>query len=112
MIVGIAHMKLVQQIGFYLEIETRYMPYVNDKARRELVFRFETRLPSSPGELNYCLTEVINDYLYEFETKGIPFNYQLINDVLGALEGAKLEFYRRKVVPYEDQKITENGDVY
>jgi len=33
-------------------------------------------------------------------------------DVLGALEGAKQEFYRRKVVQYEENKIAENGDVY
>jgi hypothetical protein len=39
-------------------------------------------------------------------------SYRTINDVLGALEGAKLEFYRRVAAPYEDQKIQENGDVY
>ena len=39
-------------------------------------------------------------------------NYQTCNDVMGALEGAKAEFYRRVVGPYEDQKIEENGDVY
>jgi len=32
--------------------------------------------------------------------------------VIGALEACKLEFYRRAVVPYEDKKIKENGDVY
>jgi len=31
---------------------------------------------------------------------------------MGALEGAKLEFYRRVVVPYEEKKMKENGDVY
>ena len=30
----------------------------------------------------------------------------------GALECAKLEFYRRVVSKYEDQKILDNGDVY
>lgn len=30
----------------------------------------------------------------------------------GAIECAKLEFVRRVVSPYEDQKILENGDVY
>jgi hypothetical protein len=43
---------------------------------------------------------------------GTDYNYQRLNDALGALEGAKLEFYRRVVVPYEDWKMTENGDVY
>jgi hypothetical protein len=39
-------------------------------------------------------------------------SYQTINDIVGALEGAKLEFYRRVAVPYEDKKIIENGDVF
>jgi len=38
--------------------------------------------------------------------------YQTINDVIGALEGAKMEFYRRVAVPYEEGKIILNGDVY
>ena len=32
--------------------------------------------------------------------------------ILGAVECAKLELYRRAVVPYEKKKIKENGDVY
>ena len=39
-------------------------------------------------------------------------SYATINDIIGALEGAKMEFYRRVVAPYEDEKIKENGDVY
>lgn len=30
----------------------------------------------------------------------------------GALAGAKLEFYRRVAVPYENAKMAEHGDVY
>lgn len=59
------------------------------------------------GELNYQITKLIFEYF-----KGNGGRYQQINDILGALEGAKLEFYRRIVAPYEDKKITENGDVY
>jgi hypothetical protein len=39
-------------------------------------------------------------------------NYQRFNDVLGALEGAKLEMARRKLYEYENIKIAENGDCY
>lgn len=39
-------------------------------------------------------------------------SYQTYNDMLGALECAKLELYRRKISPYEDTKIELNGDVY
>jgi len=34
-----------------------------------------------------------------------------MNDAIGALEGAKLELYRRVISKYEDKKIMENGDV-
>jgi hypothetical protein len=57
--------------------------------------------------LNWKFTLLIVAYM-----KSQGLSYQAINDVLGALEGAKQEFYRRVVVPYEDQKILDNGDVY
>ncbi len=39
-------------------------------------------------------------------------SYDDINDVVGALECAKLEFYRRKAGPFSDQEAFVNGDVY
>lgn len=63
--------------------------------------------PNNAGELNYTLTKVCQDYFYYRGAR-----YQQINDILGALEGCKLEFYRRLVAPYENTKIKENGDVY
>jgi hypothetical protein len=76
------------------------MPYIKQ------VDRTADLIPSNPGELNFVLTRIVFDYWKE---RG---NYQAINDVLGALEGAKLEFYRRVAAPYEDTKIVQNGDVY
>lgn len=80
------------------------MPYIT-KDRREAI-----RLgyaPQNPGELNYILTKAIVQYL---QTKGE--SYQTFNDIVGALENAKLELQRRKIAPYEDKKIEQNGDVY
>jgi hypothetical protein len=90
------------------------MPYIKPEARELLVQRFGDKeveigmvaVPDTPGELNFCITELIRCY---FNHKP---DYQSINDIVGALEGAKLEFYRRVAAPYEDQKIKENGDVY
>jgi len=59
------------------------------------------------GELNYEFTRVITQYLYKKRE-----SYQTYNDIMGALEGAKLELYRRMIAPYEDNKMEENGDVY
>lgn len=58
------------------------------------------------GELNYVITVICQNYIKQ---KGL--RYQNINDVVGALEGAKLELYRRVASKYEDAKIEENGDV-
>ena len=60
----------------------------------------------SVGGLNYILTTTC---LYYLKTKGE--SYQTYNDIIGALECCKLELYRRKISPYEDIKIKENGDV-
>ncbi len=80
------------------------MPYI-DKMRRVKLLEFKEP-PQNAGELNFLITNLINNYI---SFKGEK--YQHYNDVIGALEGAKLEIYRRHVAPYEDEKIKENGDV-
>lgn len=80
------------------------MPYIPESQRDQIV---TTGAYESPGKLNYLFTVLIQEYI-----ACNKLSYQSINDILGALEGAKLEFYRRVVVPYEDEKIKENGDVY
>jgi len=81
------------------------MPYIKQDDRLELDTLM--RFPKTAGELNYEITRMIKFYL---EERGR--NYQNMNDIIGALEGAKMEFYARIVRPYEDEKIEENGDVY
>ena len=80
------------------------MPYILRSRRVKLDGNRD--LPRNAGELNYVITNIISEY---YQQEG---GYSSINDVLGALEGAKLEFYRRVAAPYEDTKIQENGDVY
>lgn len=84
------------------------MPYVKQE-RREDLRAFVQEYADTPGELNYQLTLLLVDYWTRFP---VEQNYQRLNDIIGALEGAKLEFYRRIAAPYEDKKIVENGDVY
>ncbi len=66
----------------------------------------EGMLPRDVGELNYAITSLILDFLPKAP------RYADYNAVLGALEAAKLEFYRRAAAPYENQKAFDNGDVY
>jgi hypothetical protein len=77
------------------------MPYISQTARKYM------DKPDTAGEVNYKITRIVDEYL---ERKGLM--YQHINDMIGALEGAKLELYRRVAAPYEDQKMKENGEVY
>lgn len=80
------------------------MPYVPQKRRNALR---EEGKANDAGELNYQITRLLVNYTQQHTLK-----YKTINDVMGALEGAKAEYYRRVAAPYEDEKIIENGDVY
>lgn len=80
------------------------MPYIEQSRRVDLRCG---AVPQDAGELNYAITKLVLLYM-----GSAPVKYQRINDVVGALEGAKLEFYRRYVAAYEDVKIEANGDVY
>ncbi len=62
---------------------------------------------SQAGVLNYCISAILNEVL---KTRGL--NYRNLNELVGVLECAKLELYRRIASPYEDLKIQENGDVF
>ena len=81
------------------------MPYVDKDARTRLD---NGEPPQNAGELNYAITRLIDEYL---KNKG-GIRYVHLNEVMGAMECAKLELYRRIAVPYEDSKIEQNGDVY
>lgn len=80
------------------------MPYIKSLDRAQLD---TLRCAQNSGELNYELTKVIQRYI---SNQGA--SYRTMNDVIGALESCKLEFYRRIVAPHENMKIQQNGDVY
>jgi len=95
------------------------MPYIEKKARVlydgllcALINMLRTKVYSQGfykqdadiGHLNYCITKLI--------TKAIePKSYADMNEVIGVLESVKQEYYRRVVVPYENKKKKQNGDV-
>lgn len=80
------------------------MPYIIPERRPQLT---PYLAPQSAGELNFIITKLCLDYI---EEQGR--NYSTINEVVGVLECAKLEFYRRAAAVYEDVKRIQNGDVY
>lgn len=60
------------------------------------------------GWINFTITKMLVEYM---KING-GVSYSTINKLLGALEGVKLELYRRVASEYEDKKCSENGDVY
>ena len=84
------------------------MPYVPQENRGFFRDRCKHlgKTAGGAGDLNYIFSMIAREY---FLTQGQ--NYVIINDIIGALEGAKLEFNRRVVADYEDSKIKINGDL-
>ena len=87
------------------------MPYI-DKDRRDIVdvdfnIAGDNPTPPTPGELNYIITKIIHEWI---EYQG-GVTYTRINTVIGALECAKLEFYRMIAAPYENEKHKQNSSV-
>lgn len=84
------------------------MPYIKSDQRDSIL---ECPLGEmtfdGPGELNYAITILCNQYL-----KQAGVNYSNLNAVHGVLDCASRELYRRVTVPYEDDKKDINGDVY
>lgn len=90
------------------------MPYIKQERRNDIYEALERIDPgelgiiaNNAGELNYIITSILAAYCCE---KGE--SYSTYNEIIGVLECAKLEFYRRAVSVYENKKIEENGDVY
>jgi len=87
------------------------MPYINREKRAELdllvdrVVDLFKRIPDDEvdGRLNYFFTRILKS-LYTPSY----FNYER---AIGLLSCIQMEFYRRCVAPYEDEKIRTHGDI-
>lgn len=56
------------------------------------------------GRINYCFSRIVGQLM------GDP-SYKKIAMITGVLENIKQEFYRRIASPYEEYKISANGDI-
>ena len=87
------------------------MPYITPEQRKPLeplIDQLSALLPDKDfaGTLNYVISRLAGSVLAG------KTNYARLNEVIGTLESAKLELYRRVAAPYEDTKAATNGDVY
>jgi hypothetical protein len=84
------------------------MPYIEQGARQKMKKAMGDLMQqvTTEGELNYAISKILRLYL-----KKHPLRYAILNEIMGVMESAKIEFYRRVVTPYEETKIIENGDI-
>lgn len=85
------------------------MPYIPEEKREFIApwMRNAIEQIESEGELNFAITKLIVEW-----TKKRKLRYATVNEVVGVLICAALEYYRRVGVPYEILKMIANGDVY
>lgn len=84
------------------------MPYIPEKDREKfdkLIVGISLNI-KNPGELNYVITKILHKLVQEWGR-----SYLTYNELIGVLDCVKQEFYRRQVIPYENEKIEQNGDV-
>lgn len=88
------------------------MPYIARKDRapyqravNELAALVPGDRTARPGHMNYIISLLIR------RVYGESMRYADHNEVVGLLNCVQQEFYRRATVPYEDEKIAQEGDL-
>lgn len=94
------------------------MPYIKQELRddiddslRELIddirsCAYADDRDTLKGVLTYVLTSLLINILTEH-----GLSYSRFSDIVGTLECAKMEIYRRAIASYEDYCVQNNGDI-
>lgn len=89
------------------------MPYirrVDRKVFHDILHKIYVRISKikdkqeRAGILNYLITSILMDCM-------APRKYSEHALIFGILETVKHEIYRRRTIPYEEEKCRENGDI-
>ena len=89
------------------------MPYISKERRDSLYAWVEPLCPLNAGELNYIITKICDEYiLSNSPSPPSELSYRILNEVIGVLECAKQELYRKVVSPKEDRACEKHGEVY
>jgi len=86
------------------------MPYIEQGQRKpidDLVRLIKFKSDCKIGIFNYLITRFMCSWI---KSKGE--SYTTYNELIGVLEAAKLELYRRLVSKYEDTKLASSGECY
>lgn len=92
------------------------MPYIKQEQRKELdntINELASKIKSLSEKDKTAFAGLLNYACTKLAIQTIPEKrYWAIAATTGALRNAAEEFYRRYGVPYEDEMIKTNGDVY
>lgn len=90
------------------------MPYITEEMRNQIDYEIGELFNASKdiddfennrgGILNYIITRLALNFM---GTK----SYKNLSLMKSAMSDATDEWYRKQMIPYEDKKIKENGDV-
>lgn len=89
------------------------MPYIKQRQRESLQPLLEQigeklfEYCYDEGVINYLVTQMLTGYVWFHGKK-----YKVLSHARGIVQDVSDEFYRRVVVPYEQEKCETNGDVY
>ena len=91
------------------------MPYIKNSDREMLdgallelvdsIKDIDPKTENIAGNLNYIITYLMKTFLEDRKC------YKNLNEMIGMLECAKQELYRKEIAPYEDIKEKQNGSV-
>ena len=90
------------------------MPYINRERRWLLTGHAlqAAKEAGSLGELNFVITKLLLCYLDKLRLEEGAGPYATLSSVRAVLCDVADEYYRRVMVPYEEAKKEENGDVF
>lgn len=86
------------------------MPYIKDKDKDKMKDAIDHLLSyvRSKGDLNYAICELVGRLILEISPK---ISYTSMSEWIDGVHDAETELRRRLLEPYEDLKISQNGDV-
>ena len=87
------------------------MPYIEQFIRESLDSKLAPLLKEelAAGDLAYVITKISLAYLHK---PGKVLTFATLAMAVGVLVLTTIEIIRRVVLPYEDKKCRENGDVF
>lgn len=84
------------------------MPYIRQIERNALDSKIDeiSTIVEHDGQLNYIITRLCHNWIIKVGKK-----YTRLNQVIGVLHCAAMEFYRQLAAPYEREKHKLNGNI-